>query len=67
MKHLFKDNPEIDYYEVECKGDQTFKFPTQWPKCVDKLDCQTPFLDEAIMTHNWDQNSVGLTPPFDIE
>ena len=59
------DNSESDI-KVKCGNDQQFVYPTTWPTCIDRLNCPKPFIDETVMSYDW-EDSVGVTPEYSVE
>ena len=39
--------------------------PDPWPKCIDRLDCPSPSLDDDVMTSDW-ESGAPLTPEFSV-
>lgn len=55
---------------MKCNDNQQFDVPSEWPECVDKLDCPAPVYDNFVMDIDPDStwsDGDSLTPPFQIE
>ena len=39
---------------------------TDWPQCIDRLDCSPPQYDQYVLSSTW-QTGDTLTPEFTIE
>jgi hypothetical protein len=53
--------------EINCKADLQYNTPTQWPQCVDKLDCSNPPIDTGVMEYDWVLADDGVTPPYSVK
>ena len=62
----FQDDTSESDIKVKCGNDQQFVYPTTWPTCVDRLNCPKPFIDETVMSYDW-EDSVGVTPEYSVE
>ena len=63
---VFQDDTSESDIKVKCGNDQQFVYPTTWPTCVDRLNCPKPFIDETVMSYDWD-DSIGVTPEYSVE